>query len=440
MANKAKDKCNYHLCDHKNKNLSECKYCKHLFCEEHIKPKTPGMPRFKSMNREDYEFMEEWHRSGGHPCPSYVEVFEREREARKEEESKAFNRLLSTSSAKKRDTESYTIKAKDYNEETDKPENENYPIKEEISKPNYKKDKNLDWLKWAIPLLIILIVLGVWYGFYKTASNEISNLPHCSDNTLYDKCSKEKPLYCYNGNLTKKAATCGCPKGYTVEFQDCREISSGNISLTSNKNSSSPSTSFFNKIDRFLKSAIDEIKSSISSTSQQDNIVVVKDFAKGIIDPKSQIDISELEKEVNRLINLQRTNNGLGPLVWDNKLVLIARAHSQDMVNRNFFSHDNPSGEDPTDRANRQGYSCRKDYGSYYTYGLAENIAKTPVYSNVEGCGSTTSLDSLAECIVDGWMTSPGHRENILTKTYTKTGIGIAYSSDDRAYSTQNFC
>ncbi len=164
------------------------------------------------------------------------------------------------------------------------------------------------------------------------------------------------------------------------------------------------------------------------------------DFVQGVFDPKSQIDISELEQEVHRRINTERTNNGLSPLNWDSKIVKIARDHSEDMVTRNFYSHDNPDGEDPTGRGNRQGYPCTKDYGSYYTYGLAENIAITPIYSNVVGCGSTTSLNSLAECIVDGWMTSPGHRENILTGTYTKTGIGIAYSNDDEAYSTQNFC
>lgn len=164
------------------------------------------------------------------------------------------------------------------------------------------------------------------------------------------------------------------------------------------------------------------------------------DFVRGVFDPKSQIDISELEQEVHRRINTERTNNGLRPLSWDSKIVQIAREHSEDMVTRNFYSHDNPDGEDPTDRGNRHGYDCTKDYGSYYTYGLAENIAITPIYSDVISCGSTTSLNSLAECIVDGWMTSPGHRENILTSTYTKTGIGIAYSKNDEAYSTQNFC
>ena len=163
-------------------------------------------------------------------------------------------------------------------------------------------------------------------------------------------------------------------------------------------------------------------------------------FISGIIDQKSQIDILALEEEVHRLINIERTNNGLTLLSLDSKLANIARAHSQDIVARNFFAHDNPDGQDPTARATAAGYSCYKNYGSYYTNGIAENIAETPIYSDVIGCGSTTSLGSLAKCIVDRWMSSSGHRQNILTSTYSKEGIGIAYSSDNKAYTTEDFC
>lgn len=205
----------------------------------------------------------------------------------------------------------------------------------------------------------------------------------------------------------------------------------------------------YNKTNFSLFSPISFESLSLDSTSSDSSNVYSnqkKDdsrfgsFVNGILNPKSQIGISELEQRVHILINEERINYGLKPLIWDDKIALIAREHSQDMAINDFFSHDNPDGEDPTDRGNRHGYSCRKDYGSYYTYGLAENIALTPIYSNVVDCGSTTSLDNLAGCIVDGWMTSPGHRENILTSTYTKTGVGIAYSNNDEAYSTQNFC
>ena len=51
--------------------------------------------------------------------------------------------------------------------------------------------------------------------------------------------------------------------------------------------------------------------------------------------------------QINRLINIERTNRNLKPLTWDDKIGLIAREHSQDMAKRNFFAHDNPEGEDP---------------------------------------------------------------------------------------------
>lgn len=199
-----------------------------------------------------------------------------------------------------------------------------------------------------------------------------------------------------------------------------------------------PAFQLYNKINFTLFSPIKLGNFSENNSLSQER--TLNSIVQGIVNPKSQIDISKLEQEVHRLINEERINYGLSPLKWDNKIADIAREHSQDMVLRNFFSHDNPDGEDPTDRADRNRYSCVKDYGSYSTYGLAENIALTPIYSSVVGCGSTLTLEKLSICIVDGWMTSPGHRENILTSTYTKTGIGIVYNEDNEAYSTQNFC
>lgn len=175
-------------------------------------------------------------------------------------------------------------------------------------------------------------------------------------------------------------------------------------------------------------------------TEQNKTEFKFSNFIEGVIDPKSQIDIPDLELEVHRLINIERQKYGLSSLSYDSRLAEIARKHSEDMVENDFFDHTNLKGQDPTDRANTVGYSCHKDYGDYYTYGIAENIAETPIYSNVEGCGSTTSLNSLASCIVEGWMNSPGHRKNILTSEYDKEGIGIAYSSTDEAYTTENFC
>lgn len=46
----------------------------------------------------------------------------------------------------------------------------------------------------------------------------------CEDGTDYGECSKNKPFYCYGGELLNKAYTCGCPEGYKRDFQSCKEI------------------------------------------------------------------------------------------------------------------------------------------------------------------------------------------------------------------------
>jgi uncharacterized protein YkwD len=117
------------------------------------------------------------------------------------------------------------------------------------------------------------------------------------------------------------------------------------------------------------------------------------------------------------------------------------------MAQLDYFDHDNLRGQAPSDRAGQAGYRCRKDYGSYYTEGIAENIFQTWLFSSY-----TTSLNGLvvsrnyitmeeiASQVVNGWMNSPGHRENILNARYDREGIGIAVSSDGKVYVTQNFC
>ncbi|MCY4575840.1 MAG: CAP domain-containing protein [Chloroflexi bacterium] len=152
--------------------------------------------------------------------------------------------------------------------------------------------------------------------------------------------------------------------------------------------------------------------------------------------------IAALEQRVHELVNRQRTT-GLG---YDVELASIARSHSADMATARFFSHTNPRGQSPTDRGAQVGYNCRKDYGSYYTYGLAENIYQAWLYGSYRTVNGIVvskdyhSLEKLANLVVDGWMDSPGHRENILNTTYDVQGIGVAVNDDQQVYVTQNFC
>ncbi len=108
----------------------------------------------------------------------------------------------------------------------------------------------------------------------------------------------------------------------------------------------------------------------------------------------------DLEKEMLILVNNERTKRGLAALQADPEMTKVARAHSRDMFSRSYFSHYTPEGKDPFDRMKAAGVS-------FITAG--ENLA----------LGQT-----LAICH-KGLMNSPGHRANILNKSFGRLGIGI---------------
>ena len=87
-------------------------------------------------------------------------------------------------------------------------------------------------------------------------------------------------------------------------------------------------------------------------------------------------------------------------------LELAAQRYSDDMVERRFFAHDDPSGLDPQDRILVAGYPA-----SHVSTG--ENLAW--------GTGAESSPVE----IVDGWMHRPGHRANILEAVYREVGVGV---------------
>lgn len=163
------------------------------------------------------------------------------------------------------------------------------------------------------------------------------------------------------------------------------------------------------------------------------------------VSPISLHEVEELELLVHQAVNVERERSTLEALAYDQKLASIARKHSTEMAEHDYFSHENLAGEGPTERGFHQGYDCRKNYRSYNTAGIAENIFQGWLYSSITYWGPTqtkhwSSQEQLANSAVVSWMTSPGHRGNILNRNYDKQGIGIAISSSDKFYVTQNFC
>ena len=147
----------------------------------------------------------------------------------------------------------------------------------------------------------------------------------------------------------------------------------------------------------------------------------------------------EIERAIFRHTNEERKSAGLSKLAWDSKLAEIARDHSADMVENDYFSHKNLKGESPTERAQRQNYPTRKSIGNnWYRIGISENIGKMPV-GNVAGFRRVSDdANDIGRAHVESWMTSPGHKKNILEPDSSDLGVGCA---QDGIYyvCTQNF-
>lgn len=127
--------------------------------------------------------------------------------------------------------------------------------------------------------------------------------------------------------------------------------------------------------------------------------------------------LDAMELEAFDLINVERSAAGVDPLVMDSGLRAVARAHSEDMVAREFFSHDNPDGASPFDRIHAAGIEYSR---------AGENIA-------------WNNFPNPVEKAVDGWMNSTGHRNNILNGEFTLTGMGVAGDDTNGYYFTQVF-
>jgi uncharacterized protein YkwD len=90
------------------------------------------------------------------------------------------------------------------------------------------------------------------------------------------------------------------------------------------------------------------------------------------------------------------------PVSLSGTLEDVARGHATDMAEKNYFEHVDPAGQSPADRVRAVGYQEKL---------VGENIAYGP---------------KSVEEVVQGWLDSPGHCENIMDPRFAEMGIGLA--------------
>lgn len=117
------------------------------------------------------------------------------------------------------------------------------------------------------------------------------------------------------------------------------------------------------------------------------------------------------ETNIFNLTNAQRVKYGMGNLAWNYRLANAARAKGQDMINKDYFSHNTPTGATPWTFILNAGYN--------YIY-AGENLAMNY---------------SVAEDVINAWMNSGGHRANILGANYKELGIGVV-TGEFQGYTT----
>jgi uncharacterized protein YkwD len=115
--------------------------------------------------------------------------------------------------------------------------------------------------------------------------------------------------------------------------------------------------------------------------------------------------------------NAERQKLGLAVLSRNAALMNAAQLQANQMAALNRMAHDLPGASYPS-------LSSRLDFVRYQMRASGENVA--------EGYPSPAA-------VVAGWMTSPGHRSNIVSTQFTQMGAGVATAQSGRKFYAQVF-
>ncbi|MGB9860576.1 MAG: CAP domain-containing protein [Moorellaceae bacterium] len=123
----------------------------------------------------------------------------------------------------------------------------------------------------------------------------------------------------------------------------------------------------------------------------------------------------QYEQRVAELVNAERAKAGLKPLTLDVQLSKVARLKAEDMRDKNYVSHDSPT------------------YGSFAQMLLRFGLTYRTAGENI-AAGYRTP-----EAVVAAWMSSSGHRANILNPNFTHLGVGYAGGGSYGCYWVEEF-
>lgn len=143
--------------------------------------------------------------------------------------------------------------------------------------------------------------------------------------------------------------------------------------------------------------------------------LLLTSLAFSLVMPAPNPTLGELMASVIQHTNKERVRVGAPTLVENDRLVLIAQTMAEDLAKTGRLSHTDSKG---------RGLSARVDAGGYAWSTIGENVAygyETP------------------QAVVQGWIKSPGHYQNLICKDFTEVGIGITTDAKGRVFWAQVF-
>ncbi len=130
-------------------------------------------------------------------------------------------------------------------------------------------------------------------------------------------------------------------------------------------------------------------------------------------------ELLKLEREAFDYLNGHRLKSKQKPLEWNENLAKLARKHSKEMAEKNFFSVNGPNGETIDEQV--------KEFGITKFTNLGRLVA------------ANAGQEKPVEVAIDRWISSPERRQYLFDNPWSETGVGIFIGDDGMFYLTQDF-
>lgn len=172
-----------------------------------------------------------------------------------------------------------------------------------------------------------------------------------------------------------------------------------------------------------------DFKGEVIQYGEHEFIASSQDFIDATFDA-SELDLNKVEKEILDLVNLERQKypkSGIRSLRWNDKISEIAREHSRDMLDKEYFSHRTLEDVETLESVD---FTQRLKNENIFYVVSNENLILLPVYPDTD----------IAKESVEGWLESPGHRSTLLDldNLYSDAGVGISCEKN-LCYVTMDF-